>query len=156
MQLVIIAVGSRMPTWVNSAFQDYTKRMPAELPIELREIKPEPRSAQRGAHFLMQAEAQRIRAALPKRRVVVALDERGQEFSTVELAARLERWRAESDPVFWIIGGADGLDAELKAEASVCLSLSRLTLPHAMVRVILAEQLYRAWSLTQNHPYHRA
>jgi 23S rRNA (pseudouridine1915-N3)-methyltransferase len=103
----------------------------------------------------MQAEAARIRAAIPKRSVVIALDEAGLDLTTVELAHRLERWRSEAPALTWLIGGPDGLDASLKAQATLCVRLSSLTLPHAMVRVLLAEQLYRAWSVNANHPYHR-
>jgi 23S rRNA (pseudouridine1915-N3)-methyltransferase len=153
--LVIVAVGHRMPDWVEQGFADYTKRMPSEMRIELREIKPEPRATGRLPETLMQAEAARIRAAIPKRSVVIALDEAGLDLTTVELAHRLERWRSEAPALTWLIGGPDGLDASLKAQATLCVRLSSLTLPHAMVRVLLAEQLYRAWSVNANHPYHR-
>jgi 23S rRNA (pseudouridine1915-N3)-methyltransferase len=156
MQLVILAVASRVPDWVETGFAEYAKRMPAEMRLELREIKPEARTQGRTPLALMQAEAQRIRAAIPKRSVLVVLDERGLDLTTLALAAHLERWRSEGVSVTWIIGGPDGIDPTLKTEAALSLRLSSLTLPHAMVRIVLAEQLYRAWSVTQNHPYHRA
>jgi 23S rRNA (pseudouridine1915-N3)-methyltransferase len=156
MLLYIVAVGTRLPAWVEEGFAEYAKRMPQDMRIELREIKPEPRSGGRNAEGLMLAEAQRIRTVLPKRGVVVALDEHGIDLTTEQLAEHLARWRAETSTVTWLIGGPDGLDATLKSEAALCVRLSSLTLPHAMVRVLLAEQLYRGWSVLQNHPYHRS
>lgn len=156
MQLVIAAVGARMPAWVDAAYQDYAARMPVDLKITLREIRPESRIAGKTAVALMAAEAERLRAALPRHGPRVALDERGRDLTSVELAGLIEQWRADGDDVAFLIGGADGLDAGLKAEANVRVRVSSLTLPHALVRVVLAEQLYRAWSITQKHPYHRA
>ena len=156
MQIVIAAVGSRMPTWVDQAFDDYAGRMPPELRLVLKEVRPEPRTAGRTVEAMMHAEAERLRAALPKHGLRIALDERGQEVSSRELAMLLEQWRGDGDDVAFLIGGPDGLEAALKRDAGLRLRLSTLTLPHGMVRVVLAEQLYRAWSITQNHPYHRA
>ena len=156
MQLVIAAVGARMPAWVDAAFEDYAARMPADLRLALREIRPESRIEGKTTVSLMAAEADRMRAALPRHGPRVALDERGRDLTSMELAGMLEQWRADGDDVAFLIGGADGLDAGLKAEASMRLRLSSLTLPHALARVVLAEQLYRAWSITQKHPYHRA
>jgi 23S rRNA (pseudouridine1915-N3)-methyltransferase len=155
MRLVIIAVGTRMPAWVDAAFGDFAKRMPRDCPLELIEIKAEPRSSGKTAEQMMAAEAERLRAALPNRARLVILDERGDDLSTRQLAQRLERWQQEGDDIALLIGGPDGLDATLKQAAAEKLRLSSLTLPHAMVRVLLAEALYRAWSLTRNHPYHR-
>jgi 23S rRNA (pseudouridine1915-N3)-methyltransferase len=156
LKLHILAVGHKMPAWITSGFDEYAKRMPPELRIELREIKPEPRAAGRTAQSVMVAERQRIEAALPKNARVVALDERGQDWTTRQLADALPVWQQDGRDVAFVIGGADGLDSPLKARAELLLRLSSLTLPHGMVRVLLAEQLYRAWSITQNHPYHRA
>ena len=156
MQLVIAAVGARMPGWVDAAFEDYAARMPADLRLALREIRPESRIEGKTTVSLMAAEADRMRAALPRHGPRVALDERGRDLTSMELAGMLEQWRADGDDVAFLIGGADGLDAGLKAEASMRMRLSSLTLPHALARVVLAEQLYRAWSITQKHPYHRA
>jgi 23S rRNA (pseudouridine1915-N3)-methyltransferase len=156
MQLVVVAVGVRMPGWVDAAFDDYATRMPSDFRIALREVRPEARTTGKPVDALMRAEAERIREALPKRGPRVVLDERAQGWSSTELATRLERWRADGDDVAFVIGGPDGLDASIKSEAPLQLSLSRMTLPHGLVRVVLAEQLYRAWSITQNHPYHRA
>lgn len=155
MKLHILAVGHKMPDWISTGFDEYAKRMPPELRIELREIKPEQRSGGRSAQSVMAAERQRIEAALPKAARVVALDERGRDWTTMQLASALPEWQREGRDVAFVIGGADGLDPEIKARAELLLRVSSLTLPHGMVRVLLAEQLYRAWSITQNHPYHR-
>jgi len=155
MKLLIIAVGHKMPDWITDGFNEYVKRMPPELRIELREIKPELRSGSRSAQSVMAAEKTRIEAALPKQATLVMLDERGRDWSTVQLAEALPRWQEAAQDVAFVIGGADGLDPALKARADTLLRLSSLTLPHGMVRVLLAEQLYRAWTITQNHPYHR-
>ncbi|MCG1055339.1 23S rRNA (pseudouridine(1915)-N(3))-methyltransferase RlmH [Mycetohabitans sp. B5] len=156
MKFHIVAVGHRMPDWVARGFDEYAKRMPPELRIELREIKPEQRASTRAATSVMAAERTRIEAALPKGARLIALDEHGLDWTTMQLAQQLPRWQQDGRDVAFVIGGADGLDPAIKAQADLLLRLSSLTLPHAMVRVLLAEQLYRAWSITQNHPYHRA
>lgn len=156
MKLHIVAVGHKMPGWVADGFDEYAKRMPPELRIELRELKPELRSGGRGADSVMAAERVRIEAALPKGARLVALDERGRDWTSMQLAQALPGWQQDGRDVAFVIGGADGLDPQLKARADLLLRISSLTLPHGMVRVLLAEQLYRAWSITQNHPYHRA
>ena len=156
MQLVVVAVGARMPAWVDQAFDDYAARMPPELRIVLKEVRPEPRTAGKSVDAMMAAEAERIRIALPRHGLRIALDERGRDVTSVELAAMIGQWRDDGDDVAFLIGGPDGLDATLKGEAQLRLRLSGLTLPHGLARVVLAEQLYRAWSITQNHPYHRA
>jgi 23S rRNA (pseudouridine1915-N3)-methyltransferase len=159
MKFIVCAVGHRMPTWVDAAFGDYVRRLPRELPVDLIEVRPPPRPLKRASAAQiarsMAAEAGRIRAALPAGCTVVALDEKGKSFTSLEFARRLERWRREARDVAFVIGGADGLDPELKRRASLLLSLSSLTLPHRLVRVLLAEQLYRGVSLLHNHPYHR-
>lgn len=144
-----------MPGWVDEAYADFAKRMPRELPLELVEIKAEPRSVGKPAAVLMAAEAQRLRAALPPRCRRVILDERGADLTTRALAQRIENWQAGGEDVAILIGGPDGLDPALKQEAHETLRLSSLTLPHALVRVLLAEALYRATSLLKGHPYHR-
>lgn len=155
MKLHIVAVGHRMPDWIATGFDEYAKRMPPELRIELREVKPEPRASGRSADSVMAAERVRIDAALPKHARLVALDEHGRDWTTMQLATALPEWQRDGRDVAFLIGGADGLAPELKTRADILLRLSSLTLPHAMVRVLLAEQLYRAWTVTQNHPYHR-
>ena len=155
MQLMIAAVGHKMPNWIATGFDDYVKRMPSECRIVLKEVKPQDRGNNMRAEVAMQVERQRIEAILPKGARLIALDERGQDLSSVGLAQQLEKWRGDGRDVVFIIGGADGLDPELKARCEQLIRLSSLTLPHGMVRVLLAEQLYRAWSISQNHPYHR-
>lgn len=155
MKLLILAVGTRMPAWVEEAYSDFAKRMPRECPLELREIKAEPRTTGKTVEAMMAAEAQRIRAALPTRCRKIILDERGTEATTKLWAQKLGEWMGGGEDVVFIIGGPDGLDPELKAEADERYRISGLTLPHAMVRVLLAEALYRAHSLHKGHPYHR-
>jgi 23S rRNA (pseudouridine1915-N3)-methyltransferase len=154
-KLVIAAVGTRLPGWAAAGFEEFARRMPREWPLELREVKVEPRSSGKTPAALMAAEAARLRAALPPRARLVALDERGADFTTAQLAERLARWSGEGEDVAFAIGGPDGLDAGLKREARDMMRLSSLTLPHALARVLLAEALYRAASLAKGHPYHR-
>ena len=150
-----MAVGTRLPDWMDTGFAEYAKRMPRELAIELIEIKPEPRSIGKPVDAMMAAEAKRIEAALPMRCRRVILDERGDAPDTKMLATRLEQWQGEGDDVAFVIGGPDGLDPQLKSSAHERIRLSSLTLPHGLARVILAEALYRAYSLQKGHPYHR-
>jgi 23S rRNA (pseudouridine1915-N3)-methyltransferase len=154
-QLVIAAVGHKMPAWIEAGFGEYAKRMPPECRIQLKEIKPVERSGSRTAETVMAQERAKIEAAIPKGSRIVALDERGKDVTTAQLAQLLVQWQQDGRDVTFVIGGADGLDAGFKASADMLLRISSLTLPHGMVRVMLAEQLYRAWSITQNHPYHR-
>lgn len=155
MRLVVVAVGQRLPEWMNAGFAEYARRMPRELPLELIEIKPEPRSSGKTVAAMMAAEAKRIEAALPARCRRVVLDERGAVLDTRGLARRLADWMSVGDDVALLIGGPDGLDAQLKTSAHETLRLSSLTLPHGLARVVLAEALYRAASLNAGHPYHR-
>ncbi len=155
MQLIIAAVGHKMPAWIETGFAEYAKRMPAECRLQLKEIKPVDRSGSRTAETVMAQERSRIEAAIPKGARIIALDEHGKDVTTVQLAKYLTQWQQDGRDVTFVIGGADGLDEQFKAGADMLLRISSLTLPHGMVRVILAEQLYRAWSITQNHPYHR-
>lgn len=144
-----------MPDWVTAGFKEYAKRMPREAQIYLLEIKPEPRTTGKTTTQIMQAEAQRIFTALPQNCRRIALDERGIQPTTRQFAAQMQDWMREGRDIAFIIGGADGLHESVKQDAQQLLALSLLTLPHAVVRVILAEQLYRAYSLMHNHPYHR-
>jgi 23S rRNA (pseudouridine1915-N3)-methyltransferase len=155
MQLIVAAVGHKMPAWIEAGFQEYAKRMPPECRLVLKEIKPIERSSGKNAETVMAQERTRIEAALPKGGRVVALDEHGAQMTTVQLSQQLSIWQQQGGDVSFVIGGADGLDAEFKKNADMLLRLSNMTLPHALVRVILAEQLYRAWSILRNHPYHR-
>ncbi len=154
MKLLLVAVGQRLPAWADEAYQDYAKRFPPDLRLELKAVKAEPRSG-KTAEQLMAAEAVRIEAALPKGVRRVVLDEHGSRLTTVQLAQRLTAWTHDGRDAALIVGGPDGLAAPLKASADETLRLSDLTLPHAFVRVLLAEALYRAWTVTINHPYHR-
>lgn len=140
---------------MNAGFAEYAKRMPRELPVELVEIKPEPRTTGKTAEAMMAAEAKRIEAALPGRCRRIALDERGDAPDTRTLAGRLTAWQQGGEDVAFLIGGPDGLDATLKQSAQERIRLSSLTLPHGLARVVLAEALYRAHSLQSGHPYHR-
>ncbi|MBI1889881.1 MAG: 23S rRNA (pseudouridine(1915)-N(3))-methyltransferase RlmH [Burkholderiales bacterium] len=155
MQLVIAAVGHKMPAWIEAGFAEYAKRMPSDCRIVLKEIKPVDRSANKNPETAMALERTRIEAVLPKSSRIIALDEHGKDVTTVQLAQYLTQWQQDGRDVTFVIGGADGLDPGLKVNADMLIRLSSLTLPHGMVRVLLAEQLYRAWSITQNHPYHR-
>ncbi|PKO84560.1 MAG: 23S rRNA (pseudouridine(1915)-N(3))-methyltransferase RlmH [Betaproteobacteria bacterium HGW-Betaproteobacteria-11] len=155
MKLIVAAVAARAPEWVVAGWQDYAKRMPRELALELHEIKPEARSTGKTPETMMALEAARIEAALPTGCRRIVLDEEGEALTTRQLAARLEKWMAGGSDVALIIGGPDGLAPGVKHSASEALRLSSLTLPHALVRVILAEALYRAASLLKGHPYHR-
>lgn len=159
MKLHVVAVGHRMPEWISAGFEEYARRMPRDARLVLTEIKPEGRSSgAMGAHAverMLQAEHKRILAALPAGCYKVVLDERGKSFSTRQLADNIARWREAGRDIAFIIGGADGTSEALKREADMLWSLSPLTLPHALVRVVLAEQLYRAVSILGNHPYHR-
>lgn len=154
MKLLLVAVGHRPPAWAESAYEDFAKRFPPELRLELKAVKAETRGS-KTAEQLMAAEAARIEAALPRDVRRVVLDERGGRLTTQQLAARLRAWMQDGRDVAFVVGGPDGLDATLKQSADETLRLSDLTLPHAFVRVLLAEALYRAWTVTVNHPYHR-
>ncbi len=155
MRLVLVAVGQRPPAWADAAYEDFAKRFPPELKLEWKAIKAEPRASGKTAAQMMAAEAQRIEAAIPKGARRVVLDERGTRLTTVQLAERLRFWLGDGRDVALLVGGPDGLAPELKATGDETLRLSDLTLPHAFVRVLLAEALYRAWSVTVGHPYHR-
>ncbi|HEY8085623.1 MAG TPA: 23S rRNA (pseudouridine(1915)-N(3))-methyltransferase RlmH [Methylophilaceae bacterium] len=154
MKLKIIAVGHKMPAWVTAGFEEYAKRMPREATISLIELKPDKRAAGKGGEQVREAEAARILEAAGKD-YLIALDEHGQEVTTLKLADRFKTWLSGGRDVSLVIGGADGLHPSVIQKADWTWGLSPLTLPHAMVRVVLAEQLYRAWSVLNNHPYHR-
>jgi len=156
MKLWLLAVGQRMPRWVDEAYADYAKRLPSETPLLLKEIRAETRSSSLSAEAVMEREAQRIEAALLPGARMVALDEHGLRLTTAALAEQLQHWRQDGRDVALIVGGADGLAPRVKQRADTLLRLSDLTLPHGLVRVLLAEQLYRAHSLLSGHPYHRA
>lgn len=152
----VVAVGTRMPAWVDAALDDYARRLPGDWRVEWREVRAEPRGESGHPEAWLRREAERIRAAVPAGARLVVLDERGSDLDTVRFARRVGAWREQARPVAIVIGGPDGIDAALGREADETLRLSSLTLPHAMVRVLLAEQIFRAWSILAGHPYHRA
>lgn len=154
MKLFVVAIGDKLPAWAEAACAEYLKRMPREARVEVVAIKPERRAGQ-AADQVRAAEAARLMDRCPKGALRVALDERGRQVSTHELADLLAGWMAAGRDVALLIGGADGLATEILARADLTLALSRLTLPHALARVLLIEQLYRAASLLAGHPYHR-
>jgi len=153
-RLLIVAVGQRVPDWAQTAWDDYAKRFPFEIKVELKAVKTEPR-ASKSLETIYAAERARIEAAIPKGCRIVALDERGTALTTMALAGKLKDWQLTGGDVALVIGGPDGLDPAFRQAAHERIRLSDLTLPHAMVRVLLIEQLYRAWSINANHPYHR-
>jgi 23S rRNA (pseudouridine1915-N3)-methyltransferase len=158
-KLHILAVGHRMPGWVRAGFEDYARRMPRELPLLLKEVRPEPRGSGTPStaqiERILKAESTRLRGAAPHGSLLVLLDERGRTLTSEGLAQQLQDWQRQGRDVCFAIGGADGLDADLWRSAHLMLSVSAMTLPHQLVRVVLAEQLYRAACLLQHHPYHR-
>ena len=154
MRLGILAVGHKLPDWVAAGCAEYIKRMPRELPVAMVEVKPERRSG-KTREQLLAAEKVRLRSALQGYARTIVLDERGTDLTTLKLAQRLEDWMREGGDTAFVIGGADGIDEEIKAGADSMIRLSSLTLPHAMARLVLCEQLYRALSVVRNHPYHR-
>jgi 23S rRNA (pseudouridine1915-N3)-methyltransferase len=153
-RLVIVAVGQRVPDWAQTAWDDYAKRFPHEIKIELKAVKTEPR-ASKTLDTLYAAERTRIETAIPKGARVVVLDERGTSLTTLALASRLTDWQLGGGDVALVIGGPDGMEPAFRQAAHERIRLSDLTLPHAFARVLLIEQLYRAWSINANHPYHR-
>jgi len=155
MRVSILAIGQRQPRWADEAIADFLKRFPAEFPVSLRELKPEPRDG-RQPERIRAAEGDRLRAALPTGCLTVALDERGRDLTSAAFAEQLGRWRDRGDSPAFVIGGPDGLADDLRRGAHLLLRLSSMTLPHALARLLLVEQLYRAWSILSRHPYHRA
>ena len=155
MQLVVAAIGQRMPGWVQQGWAEYARRLPRELSLNLREIPLAKRSRNAATAAVRSAEGEALLAAIPSGYRKIALDEHGREWTTRELAGRLEGWMQEERGVGFLVGGPDGLPEACRRQSQDVWSLGRLTLPHPLVRVILAEQLYRAWSITRNHPYHR-
>jgi 23S rRNA (pseudouridine1915-N3)-methyltransferase len=155
MRVTILSVGHRMPAWIQDGFHEYVRRMPPEIKVELVELKPEERGAGKNAQKAKEIEGERIIAAVPAGATLLALDEGGRAVSTQGLAVMLSEWMRDAVQPVLAIGGADGLSSAVKERADKLISLSALTLPHGLVRVLLAEQLYRAWSILARHPYHR-
>lgn len=146
MKFWIICVGHKMPHWVDFALQDYVKRMPKDAPIFIKELKPDTHPAK---------EATKILDLIPANSFVIGLDERGKDTTTLQLAEQFSGWQQMGKDIYFIIGGADGLDQAFKERCHSLMRLSSLTLPHAFARLLLVEQLYRAWTILQKHPYHR-
>jgi 23S rRNA (pseudouridine1915-N3)-methyltransferase len=155
MLLRLIAVGNKMPEWVTAGFSDYAKRFPPGYKFSLLEITPEKRTAQSDLKRIRETEGKKILSALHPGNLVIALDSRGQPWSTEKLAENLHIWHSENRSVDFLVGGPEGLAEDCLQVAQIKWSLSNLTLPHPLVRIVVTEQLYRAWSILQNHPYHR-
>lgn len=156
MRIHLLAIGQRMPGWVSDGYNDYAKRLPAECALKLVEIAPAQRGGNADVAQVLRKEGDKMLAAIPKDAIVIALDVRGKAWSTEELARQMKDWMQSGQDVALLVGGPEGLDPRCLERANVRWSLSALTLPHPLVRVVLAEQLYRAWSILKNHPYHRA
>lgn len=156
MKLIVAAIGHRMPAWVQTAWEEYSRRFPRGVRLELKEIPMAKRSKNADIDSLRKIEGDSLLSAVPTGYRIIALDETGKQWSTIELAARLENWMREERGACFLVGGPDGLPQVCREKANDVWSLGRLTLPHPLVRPILAEQLYRAWTITQNHPYHRS
>ena len=144
-----------MPAWIKEGFDEYNKRLPPELHLRLIEIPPAIRGKSSSTNKAIKEEDRRIRAVIPEDSLVIALDEKGKQFNSIQLSKKIESWLQQGRDVSLVIGGADGLEDDFKKSADEIWSLSPMTLPHALVRVIVAEQIYRAWTILQNHPYHR-
>ena len=155
MRLNIVAIGQSMPSWVTSGWTEYAKRFPRGFSMNLRELQAIKRSRNADIDSIRRREGEALLGAVPPSSYLVALDELGNQWSTVELSTHMTEWMKTSRNVTFLIGGPDGLSDTCRERADACWSLGKLTLPHALVRVVLAEQLYRAWTITQNHPYHR-
>lgn len=156
MRFILLAVGTKMPAWVTTGFQEYQKRMPPHLKLELQEIEPVRRVSKGTTDKAKEIEAKAILAALPKRAYIIALDEHGKQFTSMELAAKVHDFQQIGSDVVIIIGGPEGLTPEILSKANETISLSKLTMPHPMVRIVIAEALYRAYSIDAGLPYHRA
>ena len=155
MRLRLLAVGTRMPGWVEEGFSDYAKRLSGDISLELVEIPAGKRSKGADLARLKEQEGEALLAALKPQERVIALDVLGRSLSTEDLANTLKTWQVDGRPAALLVGGPEGLSAAALARADEKWSLSRLTLPHPLVRIVVAEQFYRAWSLLRGHPYHR-
>lgn len=156
MKINLVAVGNKMPAWVTQGFEEYSKRMPRECLLQLNEITAAKRGKNAQPEQWKKEESQRILAAIPDNQHVVALEVTGKQWSTEQLSGHMQSWLTDGRDVSLVVGGPDGLDASCLQRSDQCWSLSALTLPHPLVRIVLAEQIYRAWTILQNHPYHRS
>lgn len=155
MQIQLLAVGNRMPAWVEAGYEEYAKRLPRECELILKEIPPGKRSKNSDLPRIVKEEGERLLAAVSRDTHIVTLDIPGKPWNTEELAASLKRWLESGQNIALMVGGPEGLSEDVKVRAHESWSLSKLTLPHPLVRIVVAEQLYRAWSILHNHPYHR-
>lgn len=155
MRIHLVAIGTRMPAWVEQGYQEYAKRLPNECALVLHEIPAGKRGKNADIVRLTRQEGERMAATIPKGARVVALEVGGKPWSTAQLSSRLDSWMGEGRDTVLLVGGPEGLEPALSASADEHWSLSPLTLPHPLVRIVLAEQLYRAWSILKGHPYHR-
>lgn len=156
MKIHLLAIGSKMPAWVTHAYEDYANRLPRECPLVLHAIPAEKRTKNSDLQRIKQKEADKLLAAIPQNCRIIALDVLGKSWTTPQLAKKLESWMMDGRDIALLVGGPEGLTNEVRQKAEQCWSLSALTFPHPLVRVMLAEQLFRAWSITANHPYHRS
>ena len=155
MRISVVSVGHKMPAWIQAGWREYVKRLPPEIKVELVELKPEEKTSGKTVEKAKALEGERILAAIPDGATVYALDEKGRAITTQGLSVMLAGWMRDATHPVFVIGGADGLSDEVRTRADKLLSLSALTLPHGLTRVVLAEQVYRAWSILASHPYHR-
>ena len=155
MRINLIAVGKRTPAWVENSFREYSKRLPREMTVNLVEIPPAAQSSKSSIENKIKKEIKLIKSVIPKNNLVVVLDEHGKIFSSKQLAEKIDGYIQQGQDISIIIGGADGLCEKFKKSADEVWSLSKMTLPHALVRTIIIEQIYRAWTIINNHPYHR-
>lgn len=155
MRINLIAVGKRSPAWVENSFREYSKRLPRELAVNLIEISPAAQSSKNSTESKIKKEIKLIQSAIPKNNLVIALDEHGKLFSSKQLAIKIDNYMQQGQEISIIIGGADGLGDNFKKYVDEIWSLSKMTLPHALVKIIIIEQIYRAWTIINNHPYHR-
>jgi 23S rRNA (pseudouridine1915-N3)-methyltransferase len=156
MKIELIAIGTKMPAWVEQGFTEYQRRLPKDCELILTELSMTPRTKTGNPELWKEKDSESLLKAIPPQSLVIALDERGKHYTSEQLADRLQSWRESTQHLSLLIGGPDGLSESCKARASALWSLSALTLPHPLVRIIVAEQLYRAWTLLNDHPYHRA
>jgi 23S rRNA (pseudouridine1915-N3)-methyltransferase len=155
MQIYLIAIGQRMDAWVKQAYDEFAKRLPHECRLQLIEVPANKRTKNTDLQRVIKEEGERLLAAIPSNSLVYALDSAGHQWSTEQLAGQLEQWLVDGRDIALLIGGPDGLSEQCKSRADASLSLSKLTFPHPLVRIIIAEQIYRAWSILKGHPYHR-
>lgn len=155
MKVLLTAVGTKMPAWVNNGVQEYQKRLPKEFSIEIKEIPLAHRGKTTSVQQTKEKETEKLLATVKEKQNVIALDSRGKQWTTEQLAAQIEKWRMDGRDLNFLVGGPDGLSEECIQRADAVWSLSALTLPHPLVRIVIVEQLYRAWSLLNNHPYHK-